>query len=122
MNTYLKSVSVALTGGVLIVIVFSGFITAWRDVIAATLFAFVFTASGFLSNYSALRMKNTVFFTIVFAGMFIRTIVMVAAIILWINHGSSNKKEFLVFLVLWYALLLIPEVLSFNRTRVKERY
>ena len=121
MSYYIKSSAVAIGTGMLILFFFSGMITAWRDVGAATLFSFIYILSGFLSFSYALKLKGTAFYSILFSSMFIRTVVMVCAVVLWVRFQSIHKGVFLVSLILWYVLLLIPEVMSFNRLQTKEK-
>jgi hypothetical protein len=119
MSFYVKSVFVAFGAGLLLLLLLSGFIVTWHDVTAATGFALFFTLSGFLSFSYALKLKNIAFYSIILSSIFIRMTVMVVAIVIWIKYQSIDKKVFLVSLVLWYGLLIIPEIMGFNRIRVK---
>jgi hypothetical protein len=121
-NFFIKSISIALAIGIILHIFFSEFILAWNDIGAATGFALFFTVSGYFSYLYAMRLKHIAFFTIICSTMLIRMTIMLFLIVFWIRYQSTDTKVFLVSLVLWYALLVLPEVMSFNRMRVKERY
>jgi hypothetical protein len=84
--------------------------------------AFFFIMSGYISYTYALRIKGTAFYTIVLSTMFMRMIIMIFLIIVWIRYLSDDTTVFLLSLIFWYALLIIPEIMSFNRMSVKERY
>jgi hypothetical protein len=119
---FIKSVSVALLAGILMHIFFYNYTAAWADIGVATGLALFFVLSGYFSYSYALRLKRSAFFTIIFSTMFVRMVIMLVFIVFWIRYQSHNTKVFLLSLMLWYVLLIIPEIMSFNRMRVEETY
>jgi hypothetical protein len=117
---YIKTTLFVLTIGIMVLALAATVITSWLDMAMATVFALLYTFTGFISFSSAMKLKSRTFYTIIFSSMIIRMAIMSIIVIMWLLYQSHDKKAFLIAFILWYMVLLIPEILSLNRMHVKE--
>ena len=120
MKYYIKTTTCVLAMGIAVLVLSAYVMTSWLDMVMATAFALFYTFTGFISFSSALKLKGGTFYMIIFSSMILRMAIMSLVVVIWLRYQSRDEKAFLIALILWYMIFLIPEIVSLNRMRVKE--
>jgi hypothetical protein len=117
---YLKSTALVLVTGSIVLIFLAGVIGSWRDLTMATVCAVFYTFTGFISFSFAVKLKSPTFYMIIFSSMLIRMVLMLTVVVAWVMSQSDNRQVFLIALIVWYMILLMPETVSFHKMCVRE--
>lgn len=124
MRFFLISISTSLLIGVLILLIIS-FVNElskqdWIAIGSGLFLALTYVLAGFFVFYRALNLKQKEFNIIFLSSIFIRLLMLTIILIVVFKFSDIDKKIFLISLFVWYFIFQLWEVISFNRSALKE--
>lgn len=124
MRFFLISISTSLLIGVLILLIISFVFELskqdWIAIGSGLFLALTYVLAGFFVFYRALNLKQKEFNIIFLSSIFIRLLMLTIILIVVFKFSDIDKKIFLISLFVWYFIFQLWEVISFNRSALKE--